>query len=199
MSTFDRSSVDDRHIAALARNWWAVALRGVAAIVFGVLAFLTPGSALLALVLVFGAYAIVEGVLNIVAALRGRTGTPWWELMLEGIVSIAAGVIAFAIPGLTALVLLYLIAAWAVVTGVLEIVGAVRLRKHVTGEVWLALSGVLSIAFGVIVALAPAVGALAVVFWIGAYAVIFGAALIALGFRLRRWHRHDRVPLARAA
>ncbi len=197
MDAFDESL--DRRADLLARNWWAVALRGVAAIVFGVLAFVMPGITLLVLVMLFGAYAIVEGVLNLIAAVRGRAGTPWWALVLEGIVSIAAGVIAFAVPGLTALALLYIIGAWAVVTGVLEIVAAVRLRNRITGEFWLALSGVLSVAFGVLLFVAPVAGALAVVFWIGAYAVVFGAVLVALAFRLRRWRAEHPIPLARAA
>jgi len=188
------------NIVARARNWWAVALRGIAAIVFGVLTFVLPGITVAALVLLFGAYAIVEGVFNVVAAVRGRRGEePWWTLLLEGLVSIAAGVVAFAWPGLTALVLLYVIAAWAVITGVVEIVAAVRLRKEITGEWWLALSGALSVLFGVVLMIAPGAGALALVLWIGAYAIVFGVLLLGLALRLRRGRDDTRIRVARAA
>jgi uncharacterized membrane protein HdeD (DUF308 family) len=187
-------------MALLARNWWAVALRGVAAILFGLLTFLIPGITLAVLIFLFGAYAIVEGIFNVIAAVRGRAGAaPWWALLLEGLVSIGAGVVTFVWPGLTALVLLYVIGAWAVITGVLEIAAAIRLRKAITGEWWLALSGVLSIIFGVLLMIAPAAGALVMVLWIGAYAIVFGAVLIGLAFRLRRWREGDRIPVARAA
>src|SRR5258707_14733055 len=122
----------------LANNWWAFVLRGILAIAFGLIAFFMPGIALLTLVFMFGFYAIADGVFNLVAAFR-RTGPeqqPWWALLLEGIVSIIAGAIAIFIPGLTAVVLLYIIAAWAVVTGVFEIAAAIRLRKQITNE-WL--------------------------------------------------------------
>jgi uncharacterized membrane protein HdeD (DUF308 family) len=177
----------DIDLAVLAKNWWIVALRGVAAILFGILTAIVPGLSLAALVMLFGAYALIEGGFNIIAAVRGATGDrPWWALLLEGLVSVAAGVIAFVMPGLTALALVYLIAAWAVLTGVLEIAAAVRLRKHITGEWWLALTGVLSIAFGVLVSLYPGAGALVMVLWIGAYAIIFGVLLLVVAFKLRR-------------
>ncbi len=179
----------------LATNWWALALRGVCAILFGIVAFVLPAVTLASVVLLFGAYAIVEGVFNLIAAVRGRAGqAPWWALVLEGLVSIAAGVVTFALPGLTAFVLLYVIAAWAIITGVLEIVAAIRLRARIDNEWWLGLSGVLSIAFGVLIMLFPGAGALAVILWIGAYAIIFGGMLLALAFRLRA-HR-DAEPTA---
>ena len=133
-------------VTTLARRWWAVALRGAAAIVFGILTLLMPGITLWALVLLFGSYAVVDGVFSVVAALRGEDDEePWWALLLHGLVSIAAGLVAFFLPGLSALALVYVIAAWAVVTGALEIAAAVRLRKRITGEWWLALSGILSV------------------------------------------------------
>lgn len=187
-------------IALLARNWWLIALRGLAAIIFGILTFVMPGISLLTLVLLFGSYALVEGVLNLIAAVRGRREEDrWWVLLLEGLVSIAAGLVTFAIPGLTVAVLVYVIAAWAVVTGVLEIVAAVRLRHRITGEGWLALSGVASVAFGVLMMIFPGAGAVALVLWIGAYAVVFGALLLGLAFRLRRWHEGERITIRRAA
>src|SRR5262249_2241958 len=121
-------------------------------------------------------------------------------LLIEGIVGVAAGLVTFLMPRLTAVALLYIIAAWAIVTGVLEVVAAVRLRRQITGEWWLAISGVLSVGLGVLIVVAPAAGALAIVLWIGAYAIVFGALLLALAFRLRRAQSELRdVPYARAA
>jgi uncharacterized membrane protein HdeD (DUF308 family) len=189
-------------LAALSRNWWAIALRGVAAIIFGLATFAVPGITLAVLVLLFGGYAIVDGIFNLVAAARGLAGggeqSRGW-LVLEGLVSIAAGVAAFAWPGLTALALVYIIAAWAIVTGVLEIVAAVRLRRLIDNEWWLALSGALSIVFGGLLMAAPGVGALALVFWIGAYAILFGALLIGLAVRLRNARPRPQARIARAA
>jgi uncharacterized membrane protein HdeD (DUF308 family) len=190
---------DRRGMAWLARNWWAIALRGVAAVVFGVLALLLPGTTLAALVLLFGAYAIVEGVFSLIAAVRGRTDEPRWLLALQAIVSIAAGFVAFLWPGLTALVLLYVIAAWALVIGVLQIVAAVRLHSRIRGEGWLVLSGILSMIFGVLMMWAPGAGALALVLWIGSYAIVFGALLIVLAFRLRGGRLQAEERLSRAA
>jgi uncharacterized membrane protein HdeD (DUF308 family) len=181
----------------LSSRWWAVALRGVAAILFGVITFVDPGVSLLALVILFGSWAIVDGSFNIASALRGRRDEkPWGALLLEGVAGIAAGVLAIMWPGITALVLLWLIATWAIVTGVAEIVAAIRLRKSVRGEWLLALAGVLSIAFGVLLFLRPGAGALAITLWIGAYAIVFGALMLALSFRLRAWGRKPerRVP-----
>jgi len=171
--------------------WWAFVVRGAAAILFGILTFIMPGMALLTLVLLFGAYALVEGGFNIAGALRQSRATSGtrWVLLLEGIVSAIAGIVTFVVPGITAVALLYLIAAWSLVTGVLEIGTSIRLRRHIRGEWLMALSGVLSIVFAVLLAIFPGAGELNVVMWIGAYALVFGAMLIALGVRLRRWTR----------
>jgi len=196
-------TLDGLHFDAdtLAQNWWAIALRGLAGIIFGILAFVMPGVTLAVLVLLFGAYALADGIFNVIAAITGHSGAQsWWMLLLEGLVSVAAGLVAFFMPGLTALTLVYVISAWAIITGVLEIVAAIRLRKVIANEWWLVLSGVLSIVFGAFIAAAPGAGALALVFWIGAYAIVFGVLLVALGFRLRR--RHTRAldePARRAA
>jgi uncharacterized membrane protein HdeD (DUF308 family) len=190
----------DEKVESLAMNWWALAIRGFAAVLFGVLTFLLPAITLATLVLLFGAYAIVEGVFNIIAAARGyREGQTWWALLLEGLVSIGAGILTFALPGVTALALLYVIAAWAVITGVFEIVAAVRLREVIQNEWWLVASGILSVAFGVMAMIFPSAGALAVVLWIGAYAVVFGAMLIGLAFRLRSLQGEDRARVRLAA
>jgi uncharacterized membrane protein HdeD (DUF308 family) len=170
----------------LARNWWAIALRGLFAVLFGVAAFIWPGLTLTVLVILWGAYALVDGVFALVAAFRAaQMKMTWWPLVLDGILGIAAGVVAFAWPGITALALLYLIAVWAILTGIVEIIAAVRLRHVISGEWLMGLAGLLSILVGVILIVAPGAGALAVVWTIGAYALIFGIVLIALGFRLR--------------
>jgi uncharacterized membrane protein HdeD (DUF308 family) len=169
----------------MAKNWWAVVLRGVFAILFGALAWTWPGVTLGALVLLWGAYAFADGILAIVSAFSGASGQPWWVLALEGVVGLGAAAVAVFYPGLTAMALLYLIAAWAIVTGVFEIVAAIRLRKEIEGEFWLGLAGLASVAFGVMLFLQPGAGALAVVWIIGAYAIVFGVFLVALGFRLR--------------
>jgi uncharacterized membrane protein HdeD (DUF308 family) len=166
------------------------------AILFGLIAFALPGMALLTLVFLFGFYALADGVFALIAAFRRthQDQQPWWALLIHGIVGIIAGLIAFLMPGITALALLYLIAAWALVTGVLQIVAAIRLRKQITGEWLLALSGALSIVFGVLLFLFPGPGALAVVIWIGAYAIVMGILMITLGVRLRKWIRASEPP-----
>ncbi|HWA74717.1 MAG TPA: HdeD family acid-resistance protein [Polyangiaceae bacterium] len=181
-------------------SWWSLVLRGLAGVAFGVLSFLAPSISLAALVLCFGAYAFVDGVFAIVLALRKpERGGRWWALLLQGIIGIAAGVATLFLPLVTALALVYLVATWAIVTGALEIVTAVRLRKIIEGEWLLGLTGLLSVALGVSLALFPGPGALALVIWIGAYAVLSGAILITLGIRARSWQRgSSRPPLAHA-
>ena len=170
---------------SLTRNWWAIVLRGVAGILFGIITFLAPGISLAALVLLFGAYAFADGVLAMVTAARRRGTDRWWLLLLQGIVGIGAGIVTLLWPGITAIALLFVIAAWALVGGALQVTAAIRLRKVITGEWLLALGGVLSIALGVLLVLVPGPGALALVIWIGAYAFVFGILLLVLGFRLR--------------
>jgi uncharacterized membrane protein HdeD (DUF308 family) len=187
-------------MAVLSRNWWAIALRGVAAIAFGVLTVALPDVTLYALVLLFAAFAVIDGVFTLVAAVfRHSGGEAWWELFAEGLVSIAAGVVTWVWPALTALILVYLVAVWAFATGVFAIIAAVRLRKHITGEWWLALSGVVSIAFGIALMVVPGAGALALALWIGAYSIAFGALLLALAFRLRGLQDGTPAPVSRAA
>ena len=175
-------------LSLLSRRWWLVGLRGLFAVIFGVLAFVWPGITLMALVLLFAAYALVDGVLAIFTAIGGReAGRPRWLLWLEGIAGIAAGVLTIVWPGITALVLLAVVAAWALVNGLCEIVAAIRLRKEIEGEWLLVLSGIASVFLGLALMLWPAAGALAMVWLIGAYAVIFGVLLVALAFKLRGW------------
>jgi uncharacterized membrane protein HdeD (DUF308 family) len=180
-------AIVDINIASLVKNWWAVALRGAAALIFGILIALWPDIGLTALVLLFGSFAIVAGVFNVIAAVRRRRGERrWWALLLEGLVSVAVGAVTLIMPELTALALAYVIAAWGILTGIFEIAAAIMLRRQIRGEWWLALAGVLSVAFGAVLAIWPGVGALALVLWIGAYAIVLGILLIALGFKLRR-------------
>lgn len=177
-------------VGHVAERWWAFVLRGIVAILFGALAFTTPGITMAALVIVWGAYALADGVLALVTAFRrGRAGGSWGWLVFHGLVGIAAGVVTFLWPGITAVTLLMVIGLWAVITGVAEIALAIRLRKAIEGEWLVALSGVLSIAFGALMLTRPGAGALAVVWMIGAYAMVFGVVLIAAGIRLRSWHR----------
>jgi uncharacterized membrane protein HdeD (DUF308 family) len=174
----------------LARNWWVLVVRGVLAVVFGILAFVWPGATVGALVILFGAFMLVDGVFALVAAWRrAESRTSWWTVLVEGLAGIAIGIITFLWPEVTAFALLYLIAAWAFVTGVLEIFAAIRLRKEIRGELILGLIGVASILFAVLVVLFPGEGAVAIVWAIGAYATVFGILLIVLGLRLRRVNR----------
>ena len=170
----------------LAPNWRLLLLRGVIAVMFGIFAVTVPALTLVALVLMFGAYAFADGVVSLVVAVTSRRGAGLAMPLVEGILGIAAGVITFIYPGITALWLLLLIAAWAILTGIAEIAGAIRLRREISGEWRLVLAGVLSLAFGVLLLLNPAAGALAVVWIIGIYAIVFGTLLFLLGVRLRR-------------
>jgi uncharacterized membrane protein HdeD (DUF308 family) len=188
MTTNDASSPLGRGVLpVLARNWWALVLRGLAAILFGVLAFAWPGITLFVLVLFFGAYMLVDGIFAIVAAVRAAGEEDrWWLLLVQGILGVLAGLVAIFWPGLTALALLYFIAAWAIVTGIMEIVAAIRLRREIEGEWALALSGALSVLFGVLLVVLPApAGLLSLVWLVGAYAVATGVLLLILAFRVR--------------
>jgi uncharacterized membrane protein HdeD (DUF308 family) len=170
----------------MAQNWWTLALRGLVAALFGIAAFVWPGITLWALVALFGAYALVDGVFALVSAFtRNVERERWWALLFEGVVGILVGILTFIWPGLTAFGLLYLIAFWAILTGVFEVVTAIRLRREITGEWLMALIGVLSILFGVLLIAYPLAGALSVVWMIGAFALTSGALMIALAFRLR--------------
>ena len=176
-------------VHALAKNWWLLLLRGIAAIVFGLLAFAWPGLTLLTLILFYGAFALVDGVLAIIAAITGGSAAPRWWLAIVGLLGIAAGLLTFLMPGLTAVVLLLFIAGWAIATGVFQIIGAIKLRKEIDNEWLLILCGVISVLFGVSMMLAPGAGALALIWVIGAYSVVIGALFVALAFRLRK-HTH---------
>lgn len=177
-------------VEGLARNWWLVALRGLAAIIFGVLTIINPAMSLAVLILFFGAYALADGVFTAIAAIMRRGNEPRWvALLVSGILGILIGAVTFLMPGLTALVLLYIIATWAVIRGIIEIAVAIKLRKEIQGEFWLILAGALSVVFGGLLFAFPGTGALAVVLWIGVFAIVFGIVLMGLALRLQGWNR----------
>ena len=170
----------------LSRNWGWVALRGAVAVLFGIFAFIWPGITLAALVIVFGAFVLADGILALIAAFKVRDrGKPFWSLVIVGLLGVAAGVVTFLWPGMTALLLVTFIGAWAFVMGIFEIVAAIRLRKEIEGEWLMILSGVLSVLFGLFVFFQPGGGALALIWVIGAYAIFFGVLLIVLAFKLK--------------
>jgi uncharacterized membrane protein HdeD (DUF308 family) len=179
-------------VEPLTRSWWLHLLRGLAGIVFGIAAFVWPGLTILVLTLLYGAFALADGVFSLGAALTGGVRDPadqaiptWW-LAVIGVLGIAAGGVAFFWPGLTALALIMLIGAWAVAVGVLEIIGAIWLRERIQDEWLLVATGLLSVLFGLAILLRPGLGALALAWAVGAYALLFGVLHLAFAFRLKR-------------
>ncbi|HEY1326102.1 MAG TPA: HdeD family acid-resistance protein [Casimicrobiaceae bacterium] len=175
----------------LTRSWWLLALRGVVAILFGVLALIMPGLTLLWLVALFAAFAIIAGISSAIGASRARGREGWGVMLLVGIVFVIAGVLAIIYPGLTALTLILLIGANALVTGVLDIVAAIRLRRQIEHEWLLVAEGVVSIVFGAVVLIFPGAGALALVWFVSLYALLSGILLLMVAMRARRWRRED--------
>jgi uncharacterized membrane protein HdeD (DUF308 family) len=175
----------------LARGWRWVVVRGVVGILFGIVAFLWPGFTWLALVVAFAVYAFLDGIASLVAAFRQQPGEkPWGVLVAEGLAGIAVGVLTALWPRRMAVAFVYVIGFWGILTGLLEIGAAFRLRRVIAHEWLLALAGVLSIVFGIAVWFWPRAGALALVWWCGAYAIVFGGLFIGLGLRLRRYLQH---------
>jgi len=170
----------------LARNWWLFLLRGLAAIAFGVLSLIWPGLSLVTLVLLFGAYSLADGVFALAAAIvgRGNAELRWW-LALVGLLGIAVGIATFLWPGLTALTLLYFIAGWVVATGLLQIIGAIELRKAIENEWWLILDGALSVLFGILLFVMPGAGALALIWLIAFFAIAFGILMVGFAFKVK--------------
>jgi uncharacterized membrane protein HdeD (DUF308 family) len=169
----------------ITRSWWLLLIRGLASLIFGILALIWPGLTVLTLIIFFGAFAIVDGVFAIGSAIRrAERRVEWWPELIEGILGIIIGLIAFIWPGLTALGLLYIIGAWAVITGITEIAAAVRLRAAIDNEWFLGLSGVLSVVWGVILFIFPGTGAIAIAWLIGILAIIYGAALLSFAWRI---------------
>lgn len=170
----------------LTRYWWAFIARGILAIALGVMVFAWPGITVTALIIVFGIYVFVDGIFLVVKAIGGwKARDDRWLLLFEGLLGIGIGVITFFAPGVTAIGLLFYIAAWSLATGILEIVGAVRLRKEIQGEVWWIFSGIVSILFAVLLMIFPGTGILALIWLLGIYAFVFGVILIVLGIRIR--------------
>lgn len=179
-------------LTVIAENWWVYVLRGALAVLFGLMALVWPGLTLDLLILVFGLYAIIEGILGVIAAfLRRQPGNYWWLLLVEGLAGMVIGVFALVWPALTAAILLVFIAIWAILTGVIEIAAAIQLRKHINGEWVLGMAGLLSVLIGLLLITNPSSGALAVVWLIGFYALIFGGLLIFLGRKVK--HRSVRI------
>jgi len=182
----------------IARWWWSFIIRGIVAVAFGVLAFISPVWGIAVLVALFGVWALIDGVTGVLAGFRSRgNDRSWWLSILEGIIGIVAGVLALLFPVFAAGALVLIIAAWAIVTGVFEIVAAIRLREQIRGEFWLGLAGVASILYGVVIYLFPGAGALSIVWLIGGFAIAFGAFLLVLGWRLRRINELAKIDAAR--
>jgi uncharacterized membrane protein HdeD (DUF308 family) len=171
----------------LSRYWWMTLLRGLFWILFGIVVLATPGISLLSLTLALGIIMFVDGVINVINAFSGRREhDDWWVLLLVGLAGIGVGILTFYNPAVTALAVVFYVAIWAVATGLLEIVAAVRLRKQIQGEVWLALAGIASVVFGVLLVARPAAGALTLLWLIAVYAIAFGVLLLLLAFKVRR-------------
>lgn len=184
-------------LQVLTRNWWMWLIRGIAAVIFGILAFLWPGATIVVLGILFGAYALVDGIFAIYATIRAaETHQRWWPFLIEGIVGILIAAITFYDIRITLFALYLTIAAWAILTGILEVVAAIQLRKHIANEIWLIIAGLASIAFGVLMIYYPLAGALAIVWLIAAYAIVFGILMIGFALRLRS---HAATPTAAAA
>jgi len=173
-------------IEALSRYWWAFIARGVLAIALGVMVYVWPAITITALIIVFGVYAFVDGVFLVVKAIGSwKARDDRWLLLFEGLLGIGIGLMAVFAPGVTTIGLLFYIAAWSLATGILEIVGAIRLRREIQGEVWWILTGIASILFAVLLMLFPGAGILGLVWLLGVYAIVFGILVIALGIRIR--------------
>ncbi|HEX2053314.1 MAG TPA: HdeD family acid-resistance protein [Actinomycetota bacterium] len=177
--------VEQSLVQAVSGKWWIFAVRGAIAVVFGVMALAWPQITILALVSLYGAYALVDGILSIVLSIRGP-GTRW-PLLAWGVLGVLAGIAVFLWPGITALVLVYLIAAWAIFTGIAEVAAAILFRKEMTGEWALGLAGLLSIVVGAAMAVFPGAGALSITWLIGAYAIALGLILLIVAVRIRSW------------
>jgi uncharacterized membrane protein HdeD (DUF308 family) len=173
-------------LGLLAKNWWVFLVRGLIAILFGLMAFASPGLTLATLVIFFGAWALASGVFAIFGAFAAmKAHRDWWVLLLQGLLGIAVGVLTFRAPAITAISILWYLAFWSILTGIVEIVTAIRLRKEIRGEGWILLAGIASVAFGLLLIARPGAGALALITLIAAYAIVFGVILVVAGFRLK--------------
>ena len=186
-------------VKRIARGWWVLAIRGGLAVLFGILAVLMPGAALTFLVTLFGAYALLDGIFALLTAARfTHTDERWGLLVIEGVVGVVAGIVSFVHPAATALALVYLVAVWAILTGLVEIAAAVRLRKVIAGEWALGALGVASLLLGIGLLAAPRAALITIVWMIGVYALLFGFGLLSLAWHLRRLntdHEQNRAPV----
>ena len=178
-------------LADLYKNaWWMLLIRGIFLVLFGILAVTWPGLALYTFIIFFSVFALVHGLMAVIGSIANRAGNEdWWLVLLEGVVSIIIGIMAFAWPGVTALMLAYFIAAWALIMGILRIYGAIKLRKVIEGEWLLIIGGIISALFGIFVFARPLAGALVLAWLIGIYAIVFGLLGIILSFRVRSWQK----------
>jgi uncharacterized membrane protein HdeD (DUF308 family) len=175
-------------VQVVRRNWWLLAVRGLLSIILGLIVLFLPGIALLALVYVFAAYMLIDGIMAVVTSIQERGMlNRWGWILFEGVLGIVAGLIAFFYPGITALILLYLVAAWAIITGIMEIVTAFIIRDMVSWEWLLALAGVVSVIFGIILFIHPGAGLLSILWLVGVYSIIFGVTFIVRAFQHRSW------------
>ena len=186
-------------LSVLARNWWLVEIRGVAAIAFGVLAFLWPGVTLLVLVTLFAAYMLIDGIALLISLRRAEPATTGHRLTvaLMGILGVGVGLATIVWPGITALALLYLVAFWAITLGLTQVIAAIRLRREISGELWFVIGGLLTVAFGVLILVFPGTGLLSLIWLVGIWAIVFGLTNLVLAWRLRGLHHQivrSRVP-----
>jgi uncharacterized membrane protein HdeD (DUF308 family) len=186
-------------LALLARNWWLIAIRGIAAIAFGIVAFVWPGVTVVVLIALFGAYALIDGVSLLASLVRGDRDARRhaWAVGAMGVLGVLAAVVTFLVPGLTALSLVYVVGFWSIAVGVFQLAAAIRLRQEIEGELWLALGGILAILFGLYIVVFPGAGLLSLIWLVGAWAVVFGVAHLVLAWRLRELA--GRAPMARPA
>ncbi len=185
-------------LSLISRDWWVFAVRGVAAVLFGTMALAWPNVTLAVLVILFGAYALVDGIALLVSLARGDVlaRRHAWAFGIMGILGIAAAIVTFFWPGLTALSLLYVVAAWAVAMGVFQVVAAVALRREIEGELWMGVGGILSVVFGILLIASPGAGLLALVWIVGFWAIVFGVTSLGLAYRLHSLHQVRRQATA---
>lgn len=175
-------------IRELAKYWWLMVLRGVLAIIFAIMAFAWPGITLSFLVVFLGVYFLIDGIFSLIHGFRIRkTDTHWWALVLEGLLGIVAGIVCLSMPGITVIFLVGLVALWSVVTGLLEIILAIRLRKEIQHEWILIIAGVFSVIFGILLFVQPLAGVIVISWWLGLYALFFGIFMITIGARLKKF------------